>query len=39
MSHAACRTPYTYPHIRGTPGIGNEYGPGQEPIWTMRYAG
>ena len=24
--HAARRGPYTYPHIFGTPGIGNEYG-------------
>ena len=30
-------TPYAYLHICGTPWIGNEYGPGQIPIWTMRY--
>src|ERR1700733_11466894 len=30
-------TPYAYLHICGTPWIGNEYGPGQVPIWTMRY--
>jgi hypothetical protein len=30
-------TPYAYLHICGTPWVGNEYGPGQVPIWTMRY--
>jgi hypothetical protein len=30
-------TPYAYLHICGTPWTGNEYGPGQVPIWTMRY--
>jgi hypothetical protein len=30
-------TPYAYLHICGTPLIGNEYRPGQVPIWTMRY--
>jgi len=30
-------TPYAYLHICGTPWIGNEYEPGQEAIWTMRY--
>jgi hypothetical protein len=30
-------TPYAYLHICGTPWVGNEYGPGQIPIWTMRY--
>src|SRR5215471_9354095 len=30
-------TPYAYLHICGTPWIVNEYGPGQEAIWTMRY--
>jgi hypothetical protein len=30
-------TPYAYLHICGTPWTGNEYGPGQIPIWTMRY--
>ena len=30
-------TPYAYLHVCGTPWIGNEYGPGQVPIWTMRY--
>jgi hypothetical protein len=33
------RTPYAYLHICGTPWIGNEYGVGQVPIWTMRYGG
>jgi len=31
-------TPYAYLHICGTPWTGNEYGPGQVPIWTMRYS-
>jgi len=30
-------TPYAYLHICGTPWTGNEYTPGQVPIWTMRY--
>jgi hypothetical protein len=30
-------TPYAYLHICGTPWDGNEYGPGQIPIWRMRY--
>jgi hypothetical protein len=30
-------TPYAYLHICGTPWVGNEYTPGQEPVWTMRY--
>jgi hypothetical protein len=30
-------TPYAHLHICGTPWAGNEYGPGQVPIWTMRY--
>jgi hypothetical protein len=30
-------TPYAYLHICGTPWTGNEYGPDQVPIWTMRY--
>ncbi len=30
-------TPYAYLHICGTPWIGNEYMPGDTPIWTMRY--
>jgi hypothetical protein len=30
-------TPYAYLHICGTPWTGNEYEPGQVPIWTMRY--
>jgi hypothetical protein len=30
-------TPYAYLHICGTPWVGNEYGPDQVPIWTMRY--
>src|ERR1700719_2397917 len=30
-------TPYAYLHVCGTPWIGNEYGPDQVPIWTMRY--
>ncbi|MGC1776981.1 MAG: hypothetical protein WBB34_03485 [Xanthobacteraceae bacterium] len=30
-------TPYAYLHICGTPWTGNEYGPDQIPIWTMRY--
>ena len=30
-------TPYAYLHICGTPWDGNEYVPGQVPIWTMRY--
>jgi hypothetical protein len=30
-------TPYAYLHICGTPWVGNEYEPGQVPIWTMRY--
>jgi hypothetical protein len=32
-------TPYAYLHICGTPWVGNEYGLGQVPIWTMRYGG
>jgi hypothetical protein len=30
-------TPYAYLHICGTPWAGNEYTPGQVPVWTMRY--
>jgi len=30
-------TPYAYLHICGTPWTGNEYGPDDVPIWTMRY--
>jgi hypothetical protein len=30
-------TPYAYLHICGTPWSGNEYTPGQVPVWTMRY--
>jgi hypothetical protein len=30
-------TPYAYLHICGSPWDGNEYTPGQQPIWTMRY--
>ena len=30
-------TPYAHLHVCGTPWAGNEYGPGQVPIWTMRY--
>ena len=30
-------TPYAHLHICGTPWAGNEYAPGQVPIWTMRY--
>lgn len=30
-------TPYAYLHVCGTPWDGNEYRPGQVPIWTMRY--
>ena len=30
-------TPYARLHVCGTPWAGNEYGPGQVPIWTMRY--
>jgi len=29
--------PYAYLHICGTPWAGNDYGPDQVPIWTMRY--
>jgi peptidoglycan/xylan/chitin deacetylase (PgdA/CDA1 family) len=37
MARGRARSLYlSYPHICGTPGIGNEYGPGQEP--TIRYA-
>jgi hypothetical protein len=32
-------TPYAYLHICGTPSAGNEYGPDQVAIWTMRYGG
>jgi len=31
------KTPYAYLHICGTPWAGNEYAPGQVPVWTMRY--
>ena len=31
-------TPYAYLHICGTPWDGNEYSPGDEALWTMRYA-
>jgi len=31
------KTPYAYLHICGTPWSGNEYTPGQVPVWTMRY--
>jgi hypothetical protein len=31
-------TPYAYLHICGTPWDGNEYSPGDEAIWTMRYS-
>ena len=30
-------TPYAYLHICGTPWEGNDYGPDQVAIWTMRY--
>jgi hypothetical protein len=30
-------TPYAYLHVCGTPWVGNEYTPGDEAIWTMRY--
>jgi hypothetical protein len=30
-------TPYAYLHICGTPWVGNEYQPGDAPVWTMRY--
>ncbi|MDG3008405.1 hypothetical protein [Paludisphaera mucosa] len=30
-------TPYAYLHVCGTPWAGNEYKPGQIPIWTMRF--
>jgi hypothetical protein len=30
-------TPYAYLHVCGTPWVGNEYRPGDEAIWTMRY--
>jgi hypothetical protein len=30
-------TPYAYLHVCGTPWAGNEYTPGDEAIWTMRY--
>jgi hypothetical protein len=30
-------TPYAYLHICGTPWVGNEYSPGDEAVWTMRY--
>ena len=30
-------TPYAYLHVCGTPWAGNEYAPGDEAIWTMRY--
>ena len=32
-------TPYAYLHICGTPWTGNEYAPGQVPIWTSDMAG
>ncbi len=31
------KTPYAYLHICGTPWTGNEYRPGDTPLWTMRY--
>lgn len=31
-------TPYAYLHICGTPWNGNEYSPGDEPLWTMQYS-
>ena len=31
-------TPYAYLHVCGTPWVGNEYHPGDEEVWTMRYA-
>lgn len=31
-------TPYAYLHICGTPWEGNEYSPGDEPLWTMQYS-
>lgn len=31
-------TPYAYLHVSGTPWAGNEYAPGDVPVWTMRYA-
>lgn len=31
-------TPYAYLHVCGTPWAGNEYTPGDEAVWTMRYA-
>ena len=31
-------TPYAYLHICGAPWDGNEYAPGDEPIWTMQYS-
>src|SRR5271168_1698021 len=30
-------TPYAYLHICGTPWAGNQYTPGQVPVWAMRY--
>ncbi len=30
-------TPYAYLHVCGTPWVGNEYSPGDEAVWTMRY--
>jgi hypothetical protein len=30
-------TPYAYLHVCGTPWVGNEYAPGDEAVWTMRY--
>jgi hypothetical protein len=30
-------TPYAYLHLCGTPWAGNEYVPGDEPVWTMQY--
>ena len=30
-------TPYAYLHVCGTPWAGNEYTPGDEAVWTMRY--
>jgi hypothetical protein len=30
-------TPYAYLHICGTPWVGNEYHPGDRPVWTMQY--
>jgi hypothetical protein len=30
-------TPYAYLHVCGTPWAGNEYTPGDEAVWAMRY--